>query len=119
MAGRVPQTNDYGALLTVMREAYSRRHFEETLAAFEQLAAIGRIPRNMRIEATCLAARALIASKNRPAARALLKPLLGEDYTKPIHYDFLAHAFLDLRNYREAARLCERADALIEAQKRG
>jgi len=71
----------------------------------------------MRVEATCLAARALVARKERPAARALLKPLLNEDYTKPIHYDFLAHAFLDLRNYREAARLCERAGELQEAQK--
>jgi predicted Zn-dependent protease len=100
-----------------MRESFLRRDFEETLAAFQQLAEVGRMPRNTRIEATCLAARALIASKDRSGARALLKPLLAEDYTKPIHYDFLAHAFLDLRNYREAARLCERAGELQEAQR--
>jgi hypothetical protein len=102
-----------------MRDSFLRRDFDEALAAFQQLTEMGRIPRNMRIEATCLAARALTARKDRPAARALLKPLLTEEYSKPIHYDFLAHAFLDLRNYREAARLCERASELQDAQKPG
>ena len=40
------------------------------------------------------------------------EPLLDDVYPRPIHYDFLAHAFLDLRNYAEAARMCERAAEL-------
>ena len=115
MADRVPNTSE--ALLNGMREAFAQRDFEQTLAGFQQLSETGRMPRNIRIEATCLAARALTASKERSAARALLKPLLDDAYPRPIHYDFLAHAFLDLRNYAEAARMCERAAELQEAEK--
>jgi predicted Zn-dependent protease len=116
LAGRVQEASDNGVLLTAMREAFTKRDFEGTLAAFRHLIEMIRVPRNMRLEATCLAARALIARKDRSGARALLKPLLAENDTNPIHYDFLAHAFLDLRNYREAARLCDRAAALVDAQ---
>jgi hypothetical protein len=118
LAAKIRDASGNGALLTTMREAFSRRDFDGALAAFEQLAATNKLPRNMRIEATCLATRALVARKDRLAARALLKSLRSDDYSKPIHYDFLAHAYLDLRNYKEAARVCERAAALIEAQKK-
>ena len=116
-AGNFRQSNGNTALLIAIREAFVRRDFEGALAAYQQLSATGKMPRNVRIEATCLAARAMSARKERQAARALLKPLLGEDYSKPMHYDFLAHALLDLRNYREVARVCARAAALIDEQK--
>jgi len=116
-SGNPVSARDNAAFLIAMREAFLRRDFDGTLSVFEQLTATGKVPRNTRIEATCLAARALTRRKERPAARALLKPLLAEEYSKPVHYDFLAHALLDLRNYKEVARVCERAAALIEAQK--
>lgn len=107
-----------GELLSAMREAFARNDFQQTLAAFQRLSDMGRMRRSLRVETTCLAARAHIARQERPAARALLRPLLDVTYTKVVHYDFLAHAFLDLRNYREAARMCHRAGELHEAEKK-
>ncbi len=110
--------SDKVALLGVMREAFAQRDFGDTVELFQRLTDLGKMPRNIRIEATCLAARALIASKNRSAARALLKPLLEHEYPKAAHYDHLAHAFLDLKNYKETQRLCLLAANIQETQKK-
>jgi hypothetical protein len=105
------------ALIVDMREAFERREWTEALTSYEQLRPLLKGRRSVRIEATCLAARALTAQKDRSRARALLKPLAEGEYTRAIHCDALAHAFLDLRNYREAARMCEAAETLHEAEK--
>jgi hypothetical protein len=102
-----------------MRRAFDNRDWDEALAIYEQMRDLFKGQRNIRVEATCLAARALVARNDRPAARAVLKPIAMGDYTKAVHYDFLAHAFLDLKNYRETVRVCERAAALLEAEKQG
>lgn len=106
-------------LLVDMRKAFENRDWDETLAIYERLRDMFKGQRNLRVEATCLAARALVARNERPAARAVLKPIALGDYTKAVHYDFLARAFLDMKNYREAARVCERAAVLVEAEKQG
>jgi len=59
-----------------------------------------------------LAARALVGAKDRSAARSLLKPLKIEGYKKPVHYEFLARAYLDIKQYKNAAEACERAEEL-------
>lgn len=111
------KAQDDDALLLAMREAFLDRDFERTLAVFQQLTGMGRKPvRNIRVEATSLAARALTARQERSAARSLLRALLASDYTKTIHYDFLAHAFLDLRMYSDAARMCSRAAELQQSE---
>ena len=106
------------ALIVEMREAFERRDWSEAVAGYEQLRPLLKGRRSVRIEATCLAARALTAQKDRSRARALIKPLADGEYTKAIHCDALAHAFLDLRNYREAARMCEAAESLHETEKK-
>ena len=113
---REAQISEGHALLKSMREAFSISQFDGVVAAHEQLGTLAKVPRHVRLEATCLAARAFIAQKDRSRARALLKEAAAEQYSKPIHYDFLAHAFLDLRNYEEAARMCHQAHDLRAAR---
>ena len=111
------QSDVGGALLVEMREAFDRREWDRTLEIYGRLREVFVGQRNLRVEGTCLAARALVARNDRAAARSLLKPIGTSEYTKAIHYHFLAHAFLDLRSYREVARVCERAAALLEIEK--
>jgi len=112
---REPQISGH-ALLKAMREAFSVSQLDSAVAAHEQLGTLAKVPRHVRLEAACLAARAFVAQKDRSRARALLKEVTAERYSKPIHYDFLAHAFLDLRNYEEAARMCHQAHELRAAR---
>ncbi len=65
MSGRVGHPNGNDALLQAMREAFSRRDFGKTLAAFQRLSEIGEMPRDVRTEASSLAARALIYRESR------------------------------------------------------
>jgi hypothetical protein len=101
--------------LAQMRTAFQTKNWAETLGIYERLRDRLKGQRGLRIEATCLAARALIAQKDRSGARSLLKWVAAGEYTKAVHYHFLAQAYLDLNSYREAARACERAAALSEA----
>lgn len=101
--------------LALLREAFERRDWTETLATYEQLRDI-KGQRAVRLEATCLAARALAAQKDRSGARALLTTVAGMEYSKPVHYVFLAHAFLDLMQLKQAAMACERADELRQEE---
>ena len=81
-------------LITGMRDAFERRDWAETLAGYEQIRLLLKGRRSLRIEATCLAARAFTAQKDRSRARALIKPLADGEYTRAVHCDALAHAFL-------------------------
>lgn len=72
--------------------------------------------RGTRIEALCLAVRALVAAQLRPAARKLLKTVEGSAFKKPAHYEFLGRAHLDLKQYPAAAAACMRAEELRVAQ---
>lgn len=104
-------------LLGGLREAFGRDDWQKTLMIYETMLDIVKRRQSVRVEATALAARALVARKERSAARSLLKRIGDEEYPKAIHYDFLARAYLDLRNYREVIRCCERALALGETEK--
>lgn len=99
-----------GALLENMRSAFGRREWDVTVSVFEQISALSKVGKGRRVEAATLAARARIALGERPAARRLLKEFAGVVYDKPQHYGFLALAYLELRNFREAARYCRLAD---------
>lgn len=101
--------------LAGLREAFERRDWAETLAMYDQLRGI-KGQRSVRLEATCLAVRALVAQKDRSAARALLRSVTETEYSKPVHYVFLARAFLDLMQFKQAAKACERADELREEE---
>jgi hypothetical protein len=103
--------------LVDMRTAFENRKWEETLAIYEQVRELFKKERNLRIEGACLAARALVARNERSAARAVLRPIAMGNYSKAVHYDFLAHAFLDLKNYGEVARVCALAAELVDAEK--
>lgn len=104
-------------LLRELREAFASGAWGKTQAIYETMPDIVKRKRNIRVEATCLVARALEAQKDRGAARALLKQIGKEEFPKAIHYDFLARAYMDIRNYKEVIRCCERAAALQAAER--
>lgn len=105
-------------IMAKMREAFKSEDWPNTLDNFQHLRERLKGERALRLEATCLAARAFAAQNNRAAARALLKPLMANEYTKASHYEFLARAYLDLKQYADAAQVCERAQALREVETR-
>lgn len=103
-------------LIKEMREAFARGDWNETTALYERIAAL-ETDRAMRLEATCLAARALAVVKDsRAAARHLLKTVTKRAYKKPVHYEFLARAHLDLKQYKDAAEACTHAEELRVAE---
>jgi hypothetical protein len=93
------------------RGGFGRGDWDEANSTFETMKGI-KLNRATKLEATCLAVRALAAGKQRSAARHLLKSVENGEYKKPVHFEFLAHAYLDLKQYKEAAVACERAEAL-------
>ncbi len=58
-------------LIGKMRAAFARGDWDETTSAYEQMEGI-KTDRAVNLEATCLAVRALVAAKERGAARHLL-----------------------------------------------
>lgn len=102
-------------LIGEMRAAFTRGDWDGTTSAYEQMEGI-KTDRAINLEATCLAARALVAAKERGAARQLLARVATAQYKKPAHYEFLARAYLDLKRYKEAAAACERAEELRLAE---
>jgi len=95
-----------------MRSAFVRGDWDVVVDLFEGISDEFKGARQLRLEATCLAARAWAALNDRSKARALIQPLAKAEYKKPIHYEFLARAFLDLKQYEAAARACEKAHSL-------
>lgn len=105
-------------LIKEMRDAFARRDLDGTTALYERIAAL-ETDRALSLEATCLAARAFAVEKHRrSAARHLLKPIAKRTYRKPVHYEFLARAHLDLKQYKEAAEACTRAEELRVAEEK-
>ena len=102
-------------LLKQMRNAFDERRWEETIQLFGEMSKFSKLPRNTRVEATCLTARSMASMKNRSGARKLLAGIAGIEHTKAAPYAHLAQAYMDLKNYREVARICERILALEEA----
>lgn len=102
-------------LIEKMRNAFNRQDWDATLVTFEQLSGF-KTARGLRLEATCLAARVLVAERQRSAARALLREAAKDSYNRPVHYEFLARAFLDLKQYKEASEACARAEEMRLAE---
>lgn len=102
-------------LIAEMRAAFARNDWDGTTSAYEQMEGI-KTDRAINLEATCLAVRALVAAKERGAARQLLTRVSSGQYKKPAHYEFLARAYLDLKKYKDAAAACERAEELRLAE---
>jgi len=98
-------------LIEEIRASFARGDWDGTTGIYEQISGL-KTDRAIRLEATCLTARALVAAKQRPAARQLVKSLEKNEYKKPAHYEFLARAYLDLKQYKNAAKACERAEEL-------
>lgn len=92
-----------------MRAAFSTEHWDQVKSLFDEIIA-NKPGRAVRVEVSCLAARAAAATKDRPGARALLRTVSKSEYKKPVHYEFLARAFLDLKQYKDAAQACLKAE---------
>lgn len=102
-------------LIGEIRAAFARNDWDGTTSAYEQMEGI-KTDRAINLEATCLAVRALVAARERSAARQLLTRVATGQYKKPAHYEFLARAYLDLKKYKDAASACERAEELRLAE---
>jgi len=102
-------------LIVGMRAAFARNDWDGATTVYEQLDGI-KTDRAVHLEATCLAVRALVAMKERGAARQLLSRVATGEYRKSTHYEFLARACLDLKKYKDAAVACERAEELRIAE---
>lgn len=100
-----------GRLIGEMRALFARGDWDKVTGIYEQMSAM-KTDRSIRLEATCLAVRALAAINQRSAARQLLRTVMGNEYKKAAHYEFLARAHLDLKQYKGASEACERAEAL-------
>jgi len=111
----ISESDRVDALLKQMRTAFEERRWDETTQLFEELSNFRKIPRNARIEAACLAARSMANMQNRPAARKLLSSISEIEYRKAAPYVHLAQAYMDLKNYREVARICQRIISLSDA----
>ena len=104
-------------LIVEMRTSFSRSDWDGTTRSYERLAGL-KADRGLRLEATCLAVRTLVVIQQRSAARQLLATVATGDYTKAPHYEFLARAYLDLKQYKDAAAACERAEELRLAEQK-
>ena len=102
-------------LIGEMRTVFARGDWEATTSAYQAMEGI-KTDRATNLEATCLAVRALVAAKERGAARKLLARVVTSQYRKPAHYEFLARAHLDLKQYEDAGIACERAEQLRIAE---
>lgn len=103
-------------LLVQLRTAFAAGDWQKTKQIYDSMQEFVKKKASIRVEATSLYARALAAQKDRSGARALLKKIGDEEYPKAVHYDFLARAYLDVRNYKEVIRCCARAVALQDAE---
>lgn len=97
--------------LQEMRTAFAKGDWDGTTRAYEQMEGV-KADSATKLEASCLAVRALVAVNERGAARQLLTKVSSGQYKKPAHYEFLARAYLDLKKYKDAAAACERAEEL-------
>lgn len=102
-------------LLVQLRTAFAAGDWQKTKEIHDSMREFVKNKASIRVEATSLLARALAAQKDRSGARSLLKKIGEEEYPKAVHYDFLARAYLDVRNYREVIRCCERALTLQDS----
>ena len=115
IVGKEEQIELGKTLLAKMRAAFTLGDWGGTTHTYEQMEGI-KTDRATRLEAACLAARALVATNERPAARKLLARVVTSQYKKPAHYEFLARAHLDLKQYKDAGVACERAEQLRTAE---
>lgn len=104
-------------LLESQRQAFQNAEWDETAALHKELEKLGKLPVAIRVEAACLAARALATVKDRAKARAVLQTVARREYRKAVHYEFLVRAFLDLKNYDEAARCAGLAAKVQKAER--
>jgi hypothetical protein len=102
-------------LLAEMRSAAAPQDWEKALRAYEEFLTL-KVSGSVRVEAGCLAARGLAASGERSAAREILHKLGKEQFKRAVHYEFLARAYLDVKQYADAARACETAENLRQAE---
>ena len=79
-------------LIEEMRGSFGRSDWEEAISTYEQITEM-KTDRATRLEATCLATRALVATNHRSAGRHLLRTVMKIEYKKPVHYEFLARAY--------------------------
>ncbi len=102
-------------LLADMRAAAEPQDWGKTLTIYEGFLTL-KVNASARVEAGCLAARGMAATGERRAAREIMEILGREEYRRAVHYEFLAKAYLDLKQYANAAQACETAENLRQEE---
>lgn len=109
--------NEIANAVAEMRTQFTNGHWDEVVDLYEGIRDELKGSRQLRLEASCLASRSWAALKNRANARAVLAPVAKTEFNKPVHYEFLARAFLDLKLYQDAANACHKAHDLFSTGK--
>lgn len=118
MADGMPEVPGH-RLLESLRAAFAKRDWDRTLALYEDTPQIRSYPQEVLVEAVCLAARSLAALDERSRARGLIRTVDDRDYADARLYDLMAWAYLDAKNFGDAARCCEHAAALTASLEEG
>jgi hypothetical protein len=105
-------------ILDAIRAAFAVGQYQTVLSAFDQLGDFRAVRSGIRVEAIALAARAHTAMGDTTAARQLLKQVWNAELKHHRHYRHVAHACLDLGEYRRAVALSEKAAELAEAARK-
>jgi hypothetical protein len=102
-------------VLVQMRAAHAKQEWEAVGALYGTLSQT-KPGRGILAEAGYMAVSAAVASKNKRAGRKVLAALLELEYPKAVHYEFLARACLDLKQYGNALQAIARAEALQKVE---
>jgi hypothetical protein len=113
--GKQERTGVTRDVLAQMRTAYAKQQWETVGTQYASLSAT-KPGRGVLAEAGYMAVSAAVASKNKRAARKVLATLLENDYPKAVHYEFVARACLELKQYGNALRAIAQAEALQKAE---
>jgi len=109
--GKEERGNIVRSLLAQVRAAYANQEWGKVRTLYATLSDT-KPSRGVLVEAGYLAVSAAVAGNDKRGARKTLGPLLENEYPKAVHYEFLARACLDLKQYANALQAIARAEAL-------
>jgi hypothetical protein len=99
-------------LIVQMWPAYRRSDWEMVRAIHNDVSQL-KPSRALLIEAGHMAVAALVALDDRKAARKLVADMRQQTYKKALHYEYLARACLELKQYEHGADALHKAQALL------
>jgi hypothetical protein len=99
-------------LIAQMWSAYKASDWEMVRATHTDVAQLNP-SRALLLEAGHMAVAAFVSLNEKKAARKLLAELREHSYKKALHYEYLARACLELKQYENGAKALHQARALL------